>query len=86
MFSHGWLSISRNIQLMVLPDTSGKRKEPRKCHSQTLAYLSFSASVGCSGKLLKLSQIHVDMTPEVLLKYKNQDEMKTTCNTETNIK
>jgi hypothetical protein len=71
---------------MVLPDLSGKRKEPRKCHSQTLVYLSLSASVGFLGNLLKFSQIHMDVTPEVLLKYIGHDEMKNTCKTKTSIK
>jgi hypothetical protein len=51
MFFHDWLSMSINIQLMVLPDPSGKRKEPRKCHSQTLACLSLSTAAQRSGGL-----------------------------------
>ena len=39
---------SRKAQLMVLPDASGNRKAPKKCHNHTLAYLSISCS-GASG-------------------------------------
>ena len=40
----------RKAQLMVLPDASGNRKAPKKCHSYTLAYLSiYSRAFGCSG-------------------------------------
>jgi hypothetical protein len=69
MLSHGYRSMSRKIQLMVLPDASRNRKEPRKCHSHTLAYLSILASSAYGCKLLKHSHIHNNMTPEVFLKF-----------------
>jgi hypothetical protein len=66
--------MSRKIQLMVLPDASGNRKAPRKCHSQTLANLSISASSACGCKFSKRSMIHNDETPEVFLKFTKDDE------------
>jgi hypothetical protein len=54
---------------MVLPDASANKKEPRKCHSHTLAYLSFSASLAYGCELSKRSHIHNDLTPEVFLKF-----------------
>ena len=70
MFSHGSLSILKKTQLMVLPDASGNRKAPQKCHSRTLAYLLISCSVafGCS-VALKFSVVHTELTPEVFLKF-----------------
>ena len=55
---------------MVLPDASGNRKAPKKCHSHTLAYLSisYSGESGCSGAL-KFSIIQTKLTPDVFLKY-----------------
>ena len=43
----------RKAQLMVLPDTSGNRKAPKKCHRHTLAYLliSYSRAFGCNSAL-----------------------------------
>jgi len=54
---------------MVLPDTLGNRKAPKKCHSHTLAYLSISCSrvFGCSGAL-KFSVIQTELTLDVFLK------------------
>ena len=55
---------------MVLLDASGNRKEPKKCHSHTLAYLSisYSGAFGCSGAP-KVSVIQLELTPDVFLKY-----------------
>ena len=60
----------RKAQLMVLPDTLGNRKAPKKCHSHTLAYLSISCSgaSGCSGAP-KFSVIQTELTPDVFLKF-----------------
>jgi hypothetical protein len=69
MVSHGCRSMSRKIQLMVLLDASANRKEPRKCHNHTLAYLWISASLAYGFKLLKRSHIHNDVTSEVFLKF-----------------
>ena len=60
----------RKAQLMVLPNMSGNRKAPKKCHSHTLAYLSIfcSGASGCSGAL-KFYVIQTELTPDVFLKY-----------------
>jgi hypothetical protein len=71
MFSHGWLSIGRKIQLMVLPDESGNKNAPRKCHSHTLAYLSTMCSGTPSGQCLKFSVSHIEGTPEGFLQHYN---------------
>lgn len=62
--------MAKNTQLMVLPDASGNRNAPRKCHSHTLAYLSISCSRAfrCNGAL-KFSVIHAEVTPKVFLKF-----------------
>ena len=76
MFSHGRHSMSRKIQLMVLPNTSGNRKAPRKCQSQTLANLSISASSACGCKFSKRSVIHNNETLEVFLKFTKDNETR----------
>ena len=60
----------RKAQLMVLPDASGNRKAPKKCHSYILAYLSISCfgASGYSGAP-KFSVIQTELTPDVFLKY-----------------
>jgi hypothetical protein len=67
MFSHGWLRMFRNTQLIVFPDASGKRKAPRKCHNHTLAYVSTIASGASGARSLKFCVIHMEFTPEVFL-------------------
>ena len=60
----------RKAQLMVLPDASGNRKAPKKCHSHTLAYLSisYSGASRCSGAP-KFSVIQLELTLDVFMKY-----------------
>ena len=67
----------RKAQLMVLPDASGNRKAPKKCHSHTLAYLSISYSgvFGCSGAP-KFSVVQTELTPDVLLKFFKDNYMR----------
>jgi hypothetical protein len=59
--------MSRKIQLMVLPETSEKRKAPRKCQSHTRTNLSICASSACGYKYSKRSVIQDDETPELFL-------------------
>jgi hypothetical protein len=66
--------MSTKIQLMVLPDTSGNRKEPRKFYSHTRANLSISASPAAGCMLSKHSMSHNDVTPEVFLKFTKHNE------------
>ena len=55
---------------MVLPDASGNRKVPKKCHNHTLAYLSISCSrVFRSSDTPKFSVIQTELTPDVFQKY-----------------
>ena len=67
----------RKAQLMVLPDASGNRKAPKKCHSHTLAYLSISCSgaSGCSGAP-KFSVIQTELTPDVFLQFLKDNYMR----------
>ena len=67
----------RKAQLMVLLDTSGNRKAPKKCHNHTLAYLSISCSgaFGCSGAP-KFSVIQTELTPDVFLKFFKDNYMR----------
>ena len=62
---------------MVLLDASGNRKEPKKCHSHTLAYLSISCSgaSGCSGAP-KFSVIQTELTPYVFLQFFKDNYMR----------
>ena len=62
---------------MVLPDTSGNRKVPKKCHSHTLAYLSisYSGASRCSGAP-KFSVIQTELTPDVFLKFFKDNYMR----------
>jgi hypothetical protein len=69
MFSHGWRSMSRKIQLTTLPDASGNKNVPRKCHSHTRAYVSTVLGPACVSRLSKRSMSHYDVTPEVFLKF-----------------
>ena len=63
--------------MMVLPDASGNRKAPKKCHSHTLAYLSISCS-GASGYsgAPKFSVIQTELTPDVFLKFFKDNYMR----------
>ena len=67
----------RKAQLMVLPDASGNRKAPKKCHSHTLAYLSISCSgaSGCSGTP-KFSVIQTERTSNVFVKFLKDNYMR----------
>ena len=71
---------------MVLPDVSGNRKAPKKCHSHTLAYLSISCTgaFGCSGAP-KFSVIQTELTPDVFLQFLKDNYMRAE-GTKTNIK
>ena len=62
---------------MVLPDASGNRKAPKKCHIHTLAYLSIfcSGASGCSDAL-KFSVIQTELTPDVFLKFLKDNYMR----------
>jgi len=79
MFSHGWFRMSTNIQLMLLPEASGNRNEPRKFHNQTLANLSAVASLEFGGKVPKRSLSHIDVTPETFLKNDARHRKVSTC-------
>ena len=67
----------RKAQLMVLPDTLGNRKAPKKCHSHTLAYLSisYSGASRCSGAS-KFSVIQTELTPDVFLQFLKDNYMR----------
>ena len=62
---------------MVLHDASGNRKEPKKCHSHTLAYLSISCSgaSGCSGAP-KFSVIQTKLIPDVFMQFLKDNYMR----------
>jgi len=62
---------------MVLPDASGNRKAPKKCHSHTLTYLSISYSrvSGCSDAP-KFSVIQTELTPDLFLKFLKDNYMR----------
>jgi hypothetical protein len=57
------------IQLTTLPDASGNKNVPRKCHNQTRAYVSTVPGPACVSKLSKRPMSHCDVTPKVFLKF-----------------